>query len=111
MPAPLEITPSDLKSRLDQGEKIFLLDCREAFEFQVAHIPGADLYPMRGIPSNLQQIEAKADEMPVVVYCHHGMRSLQVTQWLREQGVENCRSLAGGIDRWSREIDPAVARY
>jgi rhodanese-related sulfurtransferase len=48
---------------------------------------------------------------PVVCYCHHGMRSLDVTVWLRAQGVENVRSLAGGIDRWSMEIDSKVPRY
>ena len=51
------------------------------------------------------------EENPIVVLCHHGMRSLQVVGWLREQGVENCTSMAGGIDRWSLEIDPKVPRY
>ena len=52
-----------------------------------------------------------ADEAPVVVFCHHGIRSLQVVNWLHEQGVTNCLSMAGGIDRWSAEIDAGVPRY
>jgi rhodanese-related sulfurtransferase len=96
---------------LDAGEKIYLLDCREPFEYQQARIEGSDLIPMRTVPANLQKIEAKADEGVVVVYCHHGMRSLQVTHWLREQGVENCSSLSGGIDLWSLDVDRGVPRY
>ena len=106
----LEIAPRELKQRLDKGEKIYLLDCREPYEFQQARIEGGELIPMRAIPANLQHIEAKADEGAVIVYCHHGMRSLQVANWLREQGVES-KSLAGGIDQWSCEIDPTVPRY
>ena len=106
----LEITPRELKQRLDNAEKIYLLDCREPYEYQLARIEGAELVPMRTVPANLQHIEAKADEGAVVVFCHHGMRSLQVANWLREQGVES-KSLAGGIDRWSCEIDPGVPRY
>ena len=71
-------------------------------------VPGAKLIPMGSIPANLQALDS---EEPVVCYCHHGMRSLDVTVWLRSQGVENVRSLAGGIDRWSLEIDQAVPRY
>jgi rhodanese-related sulfurtransferase len=63
---------------------------------------------MGSIPANLQSIDSGD---PVVVYCHHGMRSLDVTVWLRAQGVENVRSLAGGIDRWSLEMDQKVPRY
>lgn len=107
----MEITPLELRKRLDQGDKIFLLDCREPFEFQQARIEGSELMPMRTVPANLQHIEGKAEEGDVVVLCHHGVRSLQVVNWLREQGVEGCRSMAGGIDRWSCEVDPTVPRY
>jgi len=64
---------------------------------------------MREVPNALPELEG--EEKPIVVFCHHGMRSLQVVAWLREHGVENCLSMAGGIDRWSLEIDPAVPRY
>jgi rhodanese-related sulfurtransferase len=107
----LEIAPAQVKQRIDQGERIALLDVREPSEFQLASIPGAELIPMREVPAALQKIEAMADHARLVVYCHHGVRSLNVVHWLREQGVEACQSMAGGIDRWSLEIDPAVPRY
>ena len=109
MPPPLEITPGAVKQRLDSGEKLRLIDVREPFEFQQARIEGSELIPMRGVPQALPSLEA--EETPLIVFCHHGMRSLQVVSWLREQGVEQCVSMAGGIDRWSLEIDPNVPRY
>ena len=105
----LEITPGEVKQRLDSGEKLRLVDVREPFEFQQAHIEGSELIPMRSVPQALPSLEA--EEAPLIVFCHHGMRSLQVVSWLREQGVEQCVSMAGGIDRWSLEIDPNVPRY
>ena len=108
---PLEVTPIELKRRLDAGEALHLIDVREPAEFQLARIGGAELIPMRTVPANLQQLEAKADEGVLIVFCHHGVRSLQVVNWLREQGVPACQSMAGGIDQWSAIIDPAVPRY
>lgn len=107
----LEITPQDIKRRLDSGERLTLIDVREPSEFQTARIAGAELIPMRTIPAQLQRLEAAADDSTLVVFCHHGVRSLNVVNWLREQGVASCQSMAGGIDRWSLEIDPAVPRY
>lgn len=66
---------------------------------------------MNTVPAELQELEAKADEAAIVVYCHHGMRSLNVVNWLRGQGIGECSSMAGGIDRWSIEVDPSVPRY
>lgn len=108
---PLEITPQDVKRRLDTGERLTLIDVREPAEFQAARIPGAELIPMRSIPAELQRLEAAADDSTLVVFCHHGVRSLNVVNWLREQGVASCQSMAGGIDRWSLEIDPSLPRY
>lgn len=104
----LEITPAELKKKLDAGERLLLIDVREPWEHQTCHIEGARLIPMRNIPANLQSLDV---EEPVICYCHHGMRSLDVTVWLQKQGVESARSLAGGIDKWSAEIDPKVPRY
>jgi rhodanese-related sulfurtransferase len=104
-----EITPQDVKQRLDSGGKLRLIDVRELFEVQQASIAGAEVVPMRTVPKALRMLED--EENPIIVFCHHGMRSLQVVGWLREQGVENCLSMAGGIDRWSREIDAMVPRY
>jgi rhodanese-related sulfurtransferase len=108
---PFEITPHDVRKRVDSGEHITLLDVREPSEFQLARIAGAELIPMRTVPVQLQHIEGLADDAAVIVYCHHGARSLQVVNWLREQGVAACQSMAGGIDRWSLEVDSNVPRY
>ena len=105
----LEITPEEVKRHIDSGKAVRLVDVREPFEFEQARIEGGELIPMRSVPSALPLLDK--EENPIVVYCHHGMRSLQVVSWLREQGIENCTSMAGGIDRWSLEIDPKVPRY
>jgi rhodanese-related sulfurtransferase len=108
---PLETTPQDIQGRLAVGEKLLLIDVREPAEFQAASIAGAQLIPMRTIPAELQRLEAAGDDTTLIVFCHHGVRSLNVVNWLREQGVNNCQSMAGGIDRWSLQIDPSVPRY
>jgi rhodanese-related sulfurtransferase len=104
----LEITPAEAKRRLDGGEKLLLVDVREPWEFEICRIDGAKLIPMGSIPANLQALDTDED---VICYCHHGMRSFDVAVWLRAQGVESAKSLAGGIERWSTEIDPQVPRY
>jgi len=104
----LEITPADTQRRLDRGEKLLLVDVREPWEFEICRIEGAKHIPMGLIPANLQALDTD-DE--VICYCHHGMRSLDVAVWLRGQGVGRAKSLAGGIERWSLEIDPRVPRY
>jgi rhodanese-related sulfurtransferase len=104
----LEITPAEVKRRLDQGQKLLLIDVREPWEFDICNIAGAKLIPMGTVPANLQALDTDDD---IVIYCHRGMRSLDVAVWLRGQGVERATSLAGGIERWSLEIDPNVPRY
>ncbi|HTC42598.1 MAG TPA: rhodanese-like domain-containing protein [Candidatus Acidoferrales bacterium] len=104
----LEILPSDVKQRLDRGEKMMLIDVREPDEYAICHIEGAILIPMGTIPANLQKLDTDED---VICFCHHGMRSMDVANWLRAQGVKSAKSMAGGIDRWSLEIDPKVPRY
>ena len=111
MSLPLETGPKDVKGRIDAGDAIFLIDVREPGEFATAKIEGCELMPMRSVPANLQSLEAKADEGILIIYCHHGMRSLQVAQWLRQQGVDACQSMAGGIDAWSCQVDPSIPRY
>ena len=104
----IEIDPMEVKKRLDAGQKIRMVDVREPFEHQQARINGAELIPMRSVPQSLESLRALET---LVVFCHHGIRSLQVVDWLRRQGLEDCASMAGGIDRWSREVDPSVPRY
>jgi rhodanese-related sulfurtransferase len=107
----MEVAPAEVKRRLDAGEAIALIDVREPHEHQRAHIDGADLIPMRTVPAALGTLDGKADGSTLIVFCHHGVRSLNVVNWLREQGVAACQSMSGGIDRWSLEIDPTVPRY
>ena len=106
-----EIMPQALAQlRSDVGtEAPVLLDVREPWEFQTASLAGSLLMPMGDVPSR-----AHTDLDPdahIVVMCHHGQRSLSVAMWLRGQGFERAQSLAGGIDAWSRAIDPSVPRY
>jgi rhodanese-related sulfurtransferase len=86
-----------------------LLDVREPWEFQAASLPGSLLMPMGEVTSRAHT-ELDPDQH-IVVLCHHGQRSLSVAMWLRAQGFDRAQSLAGGIDAWSRTIDPAVPRY
>jgi rhodanese-related sulfurtransferase len=106
--ANIEITPSDTKELLARDDKVLFVDVREQWEYDTAHLDGSVLIPLREIPGNLQRIE---NSEQVVIFCHHGMRSLDAAAWLRSQGVEGARSMTGGIDRWSTEIDPTVPRY
>jgi rhodanese-related sulfurtransferase len=103
----LIIEPREVHDMTQSGTSFFLLDCREAWEYQTAHIEGATLIPMQEIPQKLDTIPK---DQPVVVYCHSGMRSFSAASWLKRQGV-NALSMSGGIDQWSREIDPTVPRY
>jgi rhodanese-related sulfurtransferase len=109
MPETLEIEPRVAHSQLEKGA--VLVDVREPEEYAVAKISGSRLIPMQSIPAELQEIEGLSDNGDILVMCHHGVRSLQVAHWLREHGIENCFSVAGGIDRWSQEIDPEIPRY
>jgi rhodanese-related sulfurtransferase len=106
---PFEIAPSAVSVRLEAGERLRLIDVREPAEYAIAQINGAELIPMRAMPQHLSDLE-ESDDM-LIVFCHHGIRSLSVVEWLRRQGVEKCQSMSGGIDLWSREIDSAVPRY
>jgi len=105
-----KIEPSEAEKRL-ASKKAVLLDVREPEEFALAHLENSVLMPMQSIPPQLQRVEQMADENTLLVLCHHGVRSLQVVAWLRGQGIENCYSIIGGIDRWSRELDASVPRY
>ncbi|MFZ1943775.1 MAG: rhodanese-like domain-containing protein [Acidobacteriaceae bacterium] len=110
-----EISVPELQERLtkcasDTGEELFyLLDVREPWEAELCRLPGARLMPMGDIPSRAHQ-ELDPDAH-IIVYCHHGIRSLSVVFWLREQGFERAQSLAGGIERWAQVADPSMARY
>ena len=104
-----EINPEDVKAKLDHLEAFTLLDVREPWEFERAWIDGAKLMPMGDVPSRAYQ-ELDPDDS-IVVICHHGVRSMNVTVWLRQQGFEKAQSMRGGIDAWSRRIDQSVPVY
>lgn len=102
-----EVTPLEVKRRLADGEALRLIDVREPAEFAIAKIDGAELIPMGSVPAQLQSLEATADSAALIVFCHHGVRSLQVVNWLRQNGVDNCQSMSGGIELWSTSVDHA----
>ena len=108
-PLPWEISVQQTQQLLQSGE-IVLIDCRESAEYAVAKIDGAALVPMSEFGQRLDEIEMHRDKH-IVVHCHHGGRSLQVTQALRGRGFPKVQSMAGGIDLWSQEIDTQVPRY
>lgn len=104
-----EITPEEVKTKLDTAESFTLLDVREPWEFEAARIDGAKLMPMGDVPSRAHQ-ELDPEEH-VVVVCHHGVRSMNVTVWLRQQGFDKAQSMRGGIDAWSKRVDGRVPMY
>ena len=109
---PLEIDVAAAQALLNEGpqQKCLLLDCRTPEEHTIAFIAGAKLLPMQEITERVAELEPWRNEQ-IVVHCHHGMRSLKVTQWLREQGFSQATSMRGGIDAWSTAIDAQVPRY
>lgn len=106
----LEIDPQEAQRRLNSGAAI-LIDVREPEEYAMARIDGARLIPMQELPAEIKKLDSLANETELLLLCHHGVRSLQAAQWLRQQGLENCLSVTGGIDRWSCEIDSKIPRY
>lgn len=110
-----EIAPAQLQELLvapvvpaEEGKPV-LLDVREPWEFEAARIEGSALMPMGDVPGRaFQELDPEAH---IVTICHHGVRSLNVAVWLRNQGFEKVQSLRGGIDAWSAEVDATVPRY
>ena len=91
-----------------QREKPLLLDVREPAEFDICRIEGSQLIPMGTVPSRLSELDPDAD---IVVICHHGARSAQVTMFLERQGFARVVNLAGGIAAWAAQVDPSMPRY
>jgi rhodanese-related sulfurtransferase len=104
-----EITPEEVKKKIDSRESFSLIDVREPWEFEKAWIDGAALIPMGDVPSRAHQELDPEDH--IVVICHHGVRSMNVTAWLRQQGFEKAQSMRGGIDAWARSVDSHVPTY
>ncbi len=104
-----EISVADFEALRASGKPVTLLDVREPWETATAAIPGSLDIPMGDVPT--QAHTALDPDAHTVVVCHHGMRSLSVAMWLRREGFEQAQSLAGGIDQYSREIDPNIPMY
>jgi rhodanese-related sulfurtransferase len=106
-----EISPEEAQRLLAASDenKPLLLDVREPQEFATAKLPGSVLMPMGEVSRRAHQ--ELDPEQPILVLCHHGVRSMNVTVWLRGQGFEKAQSIAGGIDRWSRELDATIPLY
>ena len=102
------IDPRDLSRALSQGESVVVIDVREPVEWNIGRIPSARLMPLGTIPGAAIELDRDAQ---IVVYCHHGSRSDAAAHALLRAGFTNVRNLVGGIDRWSREVDPSVPRY
>lgn len=105
----IQLSPTELKQWQDEGRAFHLLDVRTDEERAICTLPAAIHIPMNLIP--LRQNELPDDDLPIVVYCHHGIRSLNVARYLAHVGFENVANLQGGIDAWARQIDPSLARY
>src|SRR5580658_5137673 len=103
-----EISPADASTLLKENKARFI-DVREPWEFATAQIAGSIPMPMGDVPARAHQ-ELDPDER-LVILCHHGVRSMNTTVWLRNQGFEQAQSLRGGIDAWSAEVDDTVSRY
>ena len=104
------MSPTDLAKRLNAGEKLHLLDVRGEDEFSVASLPDSRLLPLHELQARVNELVEWQDE-EVVVYCHHGVRSLSAISFLSQFGFKQLFNLDGGIDRWSLEVDSAVTRY
>lgn len=109
MGLPLELSPRELADRLRRGDALHLVDVRFDEEFEVCRLDGALLIPLPELGARAAELEALRDR-PVILYCHHGVRSLRAAVFARSLGLD-AASLEGGIDRWSLEIDPRVPRY
>jgi rhodanese-related sulfurtransferase len=107
---PIEVDCKSVQQMLAAGQDFLLLDCREPAEHATASIGGATLIPMSGLAARVEELAPYRDST-IAVHCHHGGRSLRVAEWLRAQGFAKTQSMAGGIDRWSLEIDASVPRY
>jgi adenylyltransferase/sulfurtransferase len=105
-----EINVQELARRLTAGESIHLLDVRQPWEHDLAALPGSQLVPLGELPARVAEV-APAPGALLVVYCHHGIRSLHAAHFLEQAGFAEVASLAGGIDAWSLRVDPNMPRY
>ena len=104
----VQLTPQQVQDGLQKQSAPLLLDVREEDEVRLCALPGSLHIPMNLIPLRHNELP---DDVPIIVYCHHGIRSLNVARYLAHVGFENVANLQGGIDAWARQIDPSLPRY
>ncbi len=104
----LEIDTDTLRELRGSGDDLQLVDIRDDWEREICSLSGTIDIPMAELPNELDRL---SPDTPVVVLCHHGMRTMQVAAWLRQQGFAGAVSVGGGIDAWARQIDPTLALY
>jgi sulfur-carrier protein adenylyltransferase/sulfurtransferase len=102
-----EITPEELKQKLDSQQEVFILDVREPHEYQIANLDGY-LIPLGQLPHRVSELDPDAE---IVVHCRSGKRSADAVDFLQKRGFSNVRNLAGGILAWSDKVDPSVKKY
>jgi rhodanese-related sulfurtransferase len=106
--AAIEMTPTDLAAWRQSATPHSVVDVREPWEADICRIDGSLLLPLGTLSQSLDRLP---QDKPLVVVCHHGMRSMQAVMWLRSQGFENAVNLRGGIDAWARQVEPRMATY
>lgn len=107
----LQIDAMSLRAMMDAGVSVAVLDVREPWETAICSIGTSRNIPLVELADRCDELAECAGDMPLVVVCHHGMRSLQATLWLRQQGFGNAVNLAGGIDAWALRVEPGMQRY
>ncbi len=107
-----EISPEALRAQMDEpGERTFrLIDVREQDEFDICKLEQAELMPLSSFAETALN-RLKGEKRPIILYCHHGMRSGNATQWLMQKGFDNVINLTGGIDAWALTVEPTMTRY
>ncbi len=103
-----EISPQDLKARLERNDRPVLVDVRDDWETKLCRLDNALHIPMEELEFRTEELNPADD---IVVYCHHGVRSAAVADYLRRLGFTRVRNLSGGLDAWARTVEPAMRRY
>jgi adenylyltransferase/sulfurtransferase len=103
-----DITPIDVKAKLDRGDKFLLLDVREPHEYQICNIPSAKLIPLGDLPKRVNELDPSTE---IIAHCKSGMRSAKAVDFLKQSGFKKVRNMKGGILAWSDQVDPSVPKY
>ena len=106
-----EVTPREVKAKIESGEKMLLIDCRRPDEWEITHIEGAKLIPLQELPEYFDDEFGGHEDEQVIVYCRSGRRSLDFVASLARSGFTNARSMAGGMLLWNRDVSPGGPQY